>query len=354
VSSARTVWLACLLGLITTRPGAAQETRPSTLAIDSSSGIDRVVDEAGNSTSAVILDVFVSAKIGQGFEVVTRPFAQRSANGEWNRQIWLAALRYERSGNLGWRIEGGLIPAPVGLANLGLRPHLNPTIAQPSSLFVPLPAPELQSPRVNLLGPIYPLGVNATASGKHWDVRAALIDTSPLRARRIFAQTNPPRFANVVIGGGVTPFVGLRLGASVTRGKWRLASEAPGIKNRDATIVTVESDFSFRYTKLSAEWVRDALDIAAGESIASGWFVQGQQTLTPRWFVASRVERMSAPARLLTPQLEQYFTGTEETIGYRLTPEITLRASHRARRGFGLRDFDQTASVSAVWWKRWM
>ena len=37
----------------------------------------------------------------------------------------------------------------------------------------------------------------------------AIIDTSPLRARRIFAQSNPPRFANVVVGGGITPIVEL-------------------------------------------------------------------------------------------------------------------------------------------------
>ena len=82
--------------------------------------------------------------------------------------------------------------------------------------------------------------------------------------------------------------------------------------------------------------------------------MQGQQTLAPRWFVASRIERMSSPARLFSPPVEQDFTGVEETIGFRVTPEMTLRASHRARRGFGRTGFDHTASVSAVWWKRWI
>lgn len=343
----------------------AQESRPSTLAIESVAAIDRVVDENGNFTTGIIVDAFVSAQLGRGLELVARPWTQRSetrdargmVQGEWNRQVWLAAVRFERTGpaGLGLRVEGGLIPPPVGLANLALRPHLNPTIAQPSSLFVSLPAPEPLSPRLTLLGPIYPFGVNATVSSAHWDARAAVIDVSPMRARRIFGDTNPPHFANVVIGGGVTPFVGLRLGASVTRGKWRGEDEPLArTGNRDATVVTVESEFSFRYTKLSGEWVRDVIDLADGESVASGWFFQGQQALAARWFAAARVERMSAPAPLALPPAQQHFTGSEETIGYRLTPEVTIRASHRARRGFGRLDYDHTGSVSLVWWKRWL
>ncbi len=350
--------VACAIaGVMSAPPCLGQETRASTFAVDSASSIDRVVDEAGNATTGVIIDAFVSARIGP-LDVVARPWTQRLANGEWNRQLWLAAVRYERAGTLGLRLEGGLIPAPVGLANLTLRPHLNPTIAQPSSLFQTLPAPEPQSPRLTLLGPVYPFGVNATLSGSHWDARAAVIDTSPLRGRRIFASANnanPPRLMNIVMGGGITPITGMRFGASVTHGNWRKGGETPADpEDRDATVVTVESEVSFRYTKLSGEWVRDMLDITSGQSVAWGWFVQGQQTLTPRWFVAGRVERMSAATGVTGISVQQQFTGTEETIGFRLTPEITLRASHRARQGFGRTGFDQTAAVSAVWWKRWI
>ena len=45
--------------------------------------------------------------------------------GEWNNQVWVAAVRYERRGRIGVRIDGGLIPSPVGYANMLLRPHLN-------------------------------------------------------------------------------------------------------------------------------------------------------------------------------------------------------------------------------------
>jgi hypothetical protein len=253
-------------------------------------------------------------------------------------------------------VDAGLIPSPIGLANLMLRPQLNPTVSLPASLFQALPSTEPGAPRTTLLGAVYAYGANATVSGTHWDVRAAVIDTSPLRTRRVFSETNPPRFDNVVLGAGVTPLVGLRVGGSVTRGGWQRAGEGPTItQNRDATIVTVESEWSFRYTKLLGEWVRDTLDTASGDTVASGWFVQGQQTLTPRWFAAGRIERMTAPA--LTPLLtieQQRLDGVEETIGFRLTPEITLRADHRARRGFGRPGFDHQVAISAVWWKRWL
>ncbi len=338
-------------------PAAAQDSRPSPIAIDSNAAVDQAFNEDGTRARAGFLfDAFISAELGKGFEVVARPFVQRLGSGEWNRQIWLAEVRYERHGRVGVRAEAGLIPSPIGLANLTLRPSLNATIAQPSSLFTPLPAVEAGAPRTTLLGPVYPYGASVTVSGSRWDARAAVIDTSPLRTRRVFASTNPPRLGTVVVGGGVTPVVGLRLGASMARGAWWRAEEAGVADDRDSTIVALEAEYAVRYTKVSAEWVRDALQTRTSREVATGWFIQGQQTLTPRWFAAARVERMSAPAftASLNTTATRHLTGTEETVGYRLTPEITLRASHRARRVFAQTDYLHQATVSIVWWRRWI
>ncbi len=346
---------AALLLVLLAAPAAAQQAQPSRIALDTVAAIDETVDDSGDFATGVVLDAVVSVDIGGGFEAFARPFVQRLNSGEWNRQVWLAALRYQRNAAVNVRVEAGLIPSPVGLANMMLRPQQVPTISLPSSLFTALPPPELRSPRTNLLGVLYPYGVHATVSTSRWDVRAAVIDTSPLRPRRIFARANPPRFVNVVVGGGVTPVVGLRFGASVTRGGWQRAGETPEVTaDRDATVITVESEYSFAYTKLAGEWVHDVIETAAGTASPSGWFVHGQQTLTPRWFAAGRVERMTAPAITIDgARQNQNFTGIEETIGYRLTPEITLRAGHRARRGFGRPGFDHQAAASVVWWRRW-
>jgi hypothetical protein len=357
----RTLLITSLLVLALAAGARAQQAQPSFFAIDTVAAVDETVNAEGDYVTGVTLDAVVSADFGRGFQAIVRPFASRMASGEWNRQVWIATARYERPGpRIGLRVDAGLIPSPIGLANLTLRPHLNPTISQPSSLFTSLPPLERGVPRLTLLGAVYAYGTQATVSGEHWDTRAAVIDTSPLRTRRVFAQTNPPRFANVVLGGGITPWVGVRLGASVTHGGWLQAGETPLVtEDRSATIITVESEISFAYTKLTGEWVRDAIDTSTGQHVASGWFVQGQQTLTPRWFVAGRVERMASPALISlrdTPAVfvDQRLQGVEETLGFRLTPELTLRASHRARGGFGLPSFDHTVAVSAVWWRRWM
>jgi len=328
------------------------------LAIDTEAAVDVAIDENGNDATNLFFDSVASARLGRNVEAIFRPFVQRlAATGEWNRQIWVAAIRYERHGAIGIRIDGGLIPSPVGYANMLLRPHLNPTIAQPSSLFAPLPAVEVPGPRATLLGAVYPYGVNATVSTRWWDARVAVMDTSPLRTRRIFAQTNPPRFTNIVVGGGVTPVVGLRVGTSVTHGGWLKAGELPAITQRqDATVVTVEAEYSVAYTKLAGEWTRDAIGTSHGETSASGWFVQGQQTLTPRWFAAGRVEHMSAP--VLIPATGSFtrmrFNGIEEVVGFRLTPEITIRVGHRAREAFNSSTYIHAGTMSIVWWKRWI
>jgi hypothetical protein len=342
--------------LIAAAANAGQLARPASFAIDTAASIDQSRAFNGTTANGVVLDAVVSVGFGAGFEGIVRPFAQRQASGEWNKQIWVAAVRYQRPGPIGLRVDAGLIPSPVGLANLMLRPQLNPTVSLPASLFTGLPLVEPGAPRVVLLGAVYPYGASATLSGARWDARAAVIDTSPLRTRRVFSSTNPPRFDNVVVGGGVTPVVGLRVGGSVTRGGWLKAGESPTItENRDATIVTVESEFSYRHTSLLGEWTRDTLETSNGNQIASGWFVQGLQTLTPRWFVAGRVERMSALAFTPLATLEQqHLDGVEETIGFKVTPELTVRVDHRARRGFGRPEFDHQAAVSLVWWKRWM
>jgi hypothetical protein len=356
----RAIRALCILGAIVLAAPTlvlAQQARASRLAVDSAAAIDHSVDGSGNHTTGIMVDAIVSVALGRGFEAVAWPIAQRIAStGSESADIWIATLRYERAGSVGVRIDGGLLGSPVGLANLTVRrPHLNPTISQPASLFSQLPTLEARGPRGNLLGAVYPFGGQVTVSGAQWDARAAVIDTSPLRRRGIFVDPKPPRFTNVVVGGGVTPYIGFRIGASVTHGGWMRAGESPtNTVGRDATVYTVESELSFAHTKLAGEWARDSIDTSTATRVVSGWFVQGQQTLAPRWFVAGRAERIASP--FVTPisvEVQRLIT-FEEVLGYRLTPEITVRAGHRARQGFGRPAFDHQYAVALVWWKRWI
>jgi hypothetical protein len=119
-------------------------------------------------------------------------------------------------------------------------------------------------------------------------------------------------------------------------------------------VISVETEYSFRFTKLAGEWTRDALDTTRGRSVAIGWYVQGQHALSARWFAAGRLERIGAPeADPLVSVPVSAFLGVEETLGYRLTPELTFRVSHRARRNFAQDPFDNQMFGSLVWARRW-
>jgi hypothetical protein len=132
------------------------------------------------------------------------------------------------------------------------------------------------------------------------------------------------------------------------------AGESPTVTaDADSTMVTFESEFSVRFTKLVGEYARHAAETNRGTQTPSGFFVQGQQTLTPRWFAAGRIERISGSAALASGTAQQRLTSIEEVLGFRVTPDLTLRIGHRARRAFGRPVYDQQYEASAVWWKRW-
>ena len=115
---------ACILPALVANAAFAQEATPSMVAIDSAASVDVTVDNNGNQVTGVFMDSLASVEIMRGLQAVVRPQVQRlAATGEWNRQIWVADLRYERTGRVAVRVEGGYIPSPIGLANLTLRPH---------------------------------------------------------------------------------------------------------------------------------------------------------------------------------------------------------------------------------------
>ena len=164
----------------------------------------------------------------------------------------------------------------------------------------------------------------------------------------------PPRFTNVVVGGGVTPFIGFRIGASVTHGGWMSAGESPtNTVERDATVYTVESELSFAYTKLAGEWVRDQSTRAQRRR----WRRDGScKTADARSaMVCRRTSRANRLAVRDTDQCTiQRLTNFEEVLGYRLTPESPCGQATARAEGFGRPGFDQQFQMSLVWWKRWI
>jgi hypothetical protein len=110
------------------------------------------------------------------------------------------------------------------------------------------------------------------------------------------------------------------------------------------TLVGFEGEYAFRYTKVTGEVVHDTFGtISSGDVGATTWFVEGTQTLTPRWYVAGRHEGTSSPivATGAFFGTQPTMLANELTAGFRVNRDILTQsellhaASVRPRRRLG-------------------
>ncbi len=94
---------------------------------------------------------------------------------------------------------------------------------------------------------------------------------------------------------------------------------------------------------------------SGADETAYTWFIQGIQTLAPRWFVAGRQDGTSSPVRgtgvVFGAQPSQ--RASELTAGFRMTRDVTVKASYYARQPYGRQDWDQQGGIQLVWQRRW-
>jgi hypothetical protein len=219
-----------------------------------------------------------------------------------------------------------------------------------------MPVFDAGAPRVQVIAASYPLGGQFTASTAKWDARVALTASPPNRGYVVNRVANPTGRPVLVVGGGVTPRVGLRFGAALAAGVYVKGDElARAGEDRSLRMISVEGEYAFLYTKFSGEVTRDSLETGVGQEAAYAWFVQGVQTLTPRWFVAARQEGANAPPLRtgIVPGTRTTLQIIEATVGFRLSREFTLRSSAYVRKPFLRRDWDQQIGASVVWAHRW-
>ena len=343
-------------------PAAAQE--PARFSLESVVAADEFAGENASSRPQVVIDVSFAVRFGDHWQAYVRPWfrlprpnSPTAAVPPWDRELYQAALRYERRGPIATRVDVGQILSPIGLGLYDVRPGANPTIAPHLSYLTPMPVFDPTVPRVSAVSATYPLGAQVTVSGGQWDARAALVNSAPTRIYAIGAVTNPRATPVFVAGGGVTPITGLRLGASFAHGQYATPEEVtvPAPDGRTMTMAGGEGEWAFDGTKISGEILRTGFQSLAGTAVAYEWFVEGQQTLTPRWFVAARRAGTSAPPLVngsvdaSRPDLEVF----EATAGFRVTRDVTLRSSYYTRRLYGSTDWVNQAGASIVWSSRW-
>jgi hypothetical protein len=348
-----------LVVAIVLMPQAVFAQQRARVSLDSVAGVDLFKGQGATDRPGASLDIGFVMRIREGWLVYARPWFFKSAQGsDWDKEIYQAAVQYQRAGRIATRLDAGYIASPIGLGMLDMRADTNPTIRPHLSYFVPLMPFDRSAPRVSAIASSYPLGAQLSLSTSRWDARAAVVNSTPTRKFALYADSpNPRGTPAIVLGGGVTPWAGLRLGAAMASGNYATPDEATDRAAIDRRLMmwSVEGEYAFGYTKLSGEFTRERFSAGQSGETAATWFVQGTQTLSPRWFVAARYEGISAPpfggAVTRGPRLT--YKCSETAVGFRLSPELTVRGSVFASKFYTRTDFDQQAGVSLVWSRRW-
>ena len=313
--------------------------------IDTVVGVQDYLAETGSWHTQTIIDTFATVEMAPGLQASFRPLIWRKANGLWTGAVDHASARYEFKRGANWRIEAGKFPSPVGLGMTENRANVNDGVLWcHRPYYGPLPPLVADGRRHSLVAATYPVGVQLNASGDRWDARAAVLDRSPVQ--RSSSETG---HTNMVVGGGISPRQGLRLGVA---GAWGRSGTRES--SDPYTLLNIEGEYAFGYTKFSGEWTRDVFDTQLGRRVAIGWTLQGRQTLTPRVFVHTRFTRVTVPPfELLTNLPSRSFVSADSTLGYVLSPEVTLRLGHTAIRGWRSSTIDNQLGLSIVWSRRW-
>jgi hypothetical protein len=328
------------------------------VSIDGAVSVSRFVGQHAANEPDVVVDVTATARLGKGWVGYARPWFRRASTSPYavSREIYQAALQYQKSGSIATRVDLGYIASPIGLGLLDMRPDTNPNIMTHMSYVVPMPSFDTGVPAALPIASSYPLGGQLTLSTTKWDVRGAVVATSTNRSFVLGSPNPNPRWCPTYVGGGgFSPRSGLRLGLAYATGDYATTSEItrPPSTDRHLDMVSFEGEYAIGYTKLSGEFTHDRIETATGHAIASQWFLQGVQTIAPRWFVAARHEGANAPRRSATaapPTLR----ASEVTGGFRLSTDFTLRTAIVRRKTYFSATNDWQVGMSIVWARRWL
>ena len=318
----------------------------------------------------IVVDVVGTANLGNGWQAFFRPWIRlprpataTAVTPPWDVQIYQASLRYEHLGDVSTRIDAGYMPSPVGLGIFDVNPRQNPTIAGHASYFTPLLPFDTGAPaRPSAIASSYPLAGVATISTTRWDARVAVTNSAPVRISVISINggtTNPKATPVFEAGAGVTPIIGLRLGAVFAHGAYLTAPELPASQppgDRTVTLAGAEGEYSVRFTKISGEVIHDTFATPAGDVGATEWFVQATQTITPRFAIAGRHEGTSSPVTGIGVAAfgnQPRLLANELTAVFRVNRDVMLKGSYYVRQAYGRIDWDQQAAFQAVFQHRW-
>jgi hypothetical protein len=320
---------------------------------------------------SIILDGTATVRVSDHTVALVRPWVMQRSDGSWTAEWYQLQVRFEPSTRSPLRVDAGVIPSPLGLATLQLRPDLNPTVSPPLYYVMPLPRFDATFDALQAMSGGYPLGAIVSTSGPHWDARGGVTNASPALARAELKDNQPPGMPQLVLGGGVTPMPGLRFGGGFAHGRYRNQRSVPVETQSDytgstaaivapirlpaagATVTNVEAEYALGHTRVQGEWVWDRFETTTTPVTANAFFVQATHTFTPRWFGAGRLTSIDAPTPPAAVNDHTRASVVEANAGYRLTREFTLRGGYYGQHYFYNAPWDNRLCVSIVWARLW-
>src|SRR6476469_2875300 len=100
-------------------PGAAAMNAQSLsrVSLDSVGAVDLFQGEGTTGNPDASVDISGVVRLADGWSVHVRPwFFKSSSNGSaWSRELYQAAVQYERPGTTSLRVDAGYIASPIGL-----------------------------------------------------------------------------------------------------------------------------------------------------------------------------------------------------------------------------------------------
>jgi hypothetical protein len=218
-------------------------------------------------------------------------------------------------------LEGGKLLSPVGaFAPRRLSP-VNPLIGEPDAYPTS-----------------YPWGGEAWGTISVLDYRFAVVNLPPTHEGYVPEATGRAR---VVIGAGISPATGIRLGGTFTRGSYLGEDVQPQIPGGRAwgsfpqTVVGIDGRFSRGYFDLHGEWAHSTFEVpTVGTVSGPAYYLELKYTWSPRFFTAARFQRNDYPFILPMPNhpwlgFPVNFYAGEFGVGLRLGKGILAKVSYQ-------------------------
>jgi hypothetical protein len=282
-------------------------------------GSNMLTRNSGNPAALGRLQLWSAVEIGRGVVIYgLGELEGESGVRERKAELEMAGVRLTR-GRM--TLDLGKITSPVGAFAARRFSWRNPLIGAPDGYPV-----------------TYPYGLVATGTFGWLDARAGVLS---LPAWHEGYAPEPDHAPRPVIAIGVTPMMGLRIGASYTAGPYlndelssaHLAGES--WRSYHQRLAGIEIAASAGYLELNGELGLSSYDVPGRTPVEGlNYYGEGKYTFTPRLFVATRLERNDYPfiraaggGAWVARRTD--FHNEEVGVGFRLTASTLIKASYR-------------------------